>query len=62
MANVQSFRNKMDVLHGRCRTEKSFRDVCIITLFKTWLNDSVPDEEVSLDNFTIIRVDRTSNS
>ena len=43
--------------------EKSFREACIIALSETWLNDSeLPDEEVSLDNFTIIRVDRTIDS
>lgn len=55
MANVQSLRNKMDILHARCQVEKSFREACIITLSETWLKDSIPDEEVRLDNFTIIR-------
>lgn len=62
MANVQSLRNKMDILHARCQGEKSFREACIIALSETWLKDSIPDEEVRLDNFTIIRADRTSDS
>jgi hypothetical protein len=42
--------------------ERAFRDICIIALTETWLDDSVSDDEVSLDNFTIIRSDRTRNS
>ncbi|CAL8361170.1 unnamed protein product [Arctogadus glacialis] len=45
----------MDLLHARCRMERAFRDICIIALTETWLDDSVSDDEVSLDNFTIIR-------
>lgn len=56
MSNVRSLRNKMDLLHARCHI---FRDICIIALSKTWLKESVSDAEVSLDNFTIIRSDRT---
>ncbi|GAA6215221.1 A disintegrin and metalloproteinase with thrombospondin motifs 17 isoform X1 [Lates japonicus] len=52
----------MDLLHARCRLERAFRDICIIALTETWLDESVLDEEVGLDNFTIIRSDRTTNS
>ena len=62
LSNVRSLRNKMDLLHARCRMERAFRDICIIALTETWLDDSVSDDEVSLDNFTIIRSDRTRNS
>ena len=62
MANVRSLRNTMDLLHARSRYQKTFKDVCIIALSETWLDESVPDSEVSLDNFTIIRADRTRDS
>ncbi|KAK0135719.1 hypothetical protein N1851_028396 [Merluccius polli] len=62
MSNVRSLRNKMDLLHARCRFERAFRDICIIALSETWLEESVSDSEVSLDNFTIIRSDRTRHS
>lgn len=38
-----------------------FKDECI-TLTETWLDRDVPDSEVSLDNFSILRVDRKSRS
>ncbi len=62
LSNVRSLRNKMDLLHARCRLERAFRDICIIALSETWLDQSVSDVEVSLDNFTIIRADRTEQS
>ena len=62
MSNVRSLRNKMDLLHARCWFERAFNDICIIALSETWLEESVPDSEVRLDNFTIIRSDRTRHS
>ncbi|XP_061896893.1 uncharacterized protein LOC133645982 [Entelurus aequoreus] len=62
MSNVRSLRNKMDLLHARCRFERALRDICIIALSGTWLEESVIDSEVSLDNFTIVRSDRTKHS
>lgn len=52
----------MDLLHARCRLERAFRDICIIALSETWLDESVSDAEVSLDNFMIIRSDRSKAS
>ena len=62
LANVRSLRNKMDLLHAKCRVERAFRNVCIIALTETWLDGDVLDTEVSLDNFSILRADRTSRS
>lgn len=62
MANVQSLRGKMDILHAKCRVEKAFREASIIALTESWLNDSITEGEVSLDNFTTIRADRTKES
>ena len=62
LANVRSLRNKMDMLHARCRLERAFRDICIIALTKTWLDGSISDNEVTLDGFTIIRSDSTVQS
>lgn len=46
----------------RCQLERAFRDTCIIALTETWLDESISDTEVSLDNFTVIRSDRTGQS
>ena len=62
LANIRSLRNKMDMLHARCRLERAFRDICIIALTETWLDGSISDNEVTLDGFTIIRSDRTVQS
>lgn len=52
----------MDILHAKCRVEKAFPEASIIALTEPWLNDSITDGEVSLDNFTTIRADRTKES
>lgn len=46
----------------RCRLERAFGDICIIDMSETRLNQSVSDAEVILDNFTLIRSDRTEQS
>lgn len=52
----------MDLLHAKCRLERTFRDACIIALTETWLDGTTPDSEVSLDHFTILQADRTRKS
>lgn len=46
--------SSLDLLHAKCLVERAFREACIIALTETWLDEDVPDSEVSLDNFTII--------
>lgn len=62
LSNVHSLRNKMELLHARCRLERASRDICIIALTNTWLDQWVPDVKVRLDNFTISRSDRLRQS
>ncbi|KAI2664123.1 RNA-directed DNA polymerase from mobile element jockey [Labeo rohita] len=62
LANVRSLRNKMDLLHAKCSMERGYKDACIIVLTETWLDEEVPESEVSLDHFTILRADRTHQS
>lgn len=62
MANVRSLRNKVDTLHAKCLVDRAYKEACIIALTETWLDEAVPDAEVSLDNFTILRADRTKDS
>lgn len=42
--------------------EKNFKKACIIPLTETWVNESVPDSKVYLDNLNIFRADRRSES
>ncbi|KAJ8363033.1 hypothetical protein SKAU_G00118640 [Synaphobranchus kaupii] len=44
------------------RAERAYREACIIALTESWLDETVPDPEVHLDNFTIFRADRTKAS
>lgn len=62
LANVQSLRNRMDLLYAQCRLEQTFRDICIIAVSETWLDESVLDDDVNLHSFTIIRSDGTRQS
>lgn len=62
LANVRYLRNKMDQLHAKCQGERLFRDVCIIALTESWLDESISDSEINLDNFLTVRADRTRQS
>ena len=42
--------------------EKNFKKACIIPLTETWVNESVPDSKIYLDNLNIFRADRRSES
>ena len=55
LANVQSLRNKMDELHANSRFDNVYREACIMAFSETWLNDSVPDDDIRLDGFTVFR-------
>lgn len=37
----------MDLLHVRCRRDRTFRDICIIAMYETWLDGTVPEVKVS---------------
>lgn len=62
LANVRYLRNKMDQLHAKCQGERLFRDACIIALTESWLDESISDSEINLDNVLTIRADRTRQS
>ena len=57
LPSVRSLRNKMDLWTSQVPAGKGtgcYRDICNIALSKNWLDESVSDAEVILDNFTII--------
>ena len=43
--NVQSFANKIDII------EPELTDFDIISLTETWLNDSIPNEDLKFNEF-----------
>lgn len=62
LANVQSLRNKLDDLRARIYFERDTRNCCVFAFTETWLDPSIPDCAVMLDNFTMYRQDRTEDS
>ncbi len=62
LSNVRSLKNKLDLLHAKCLMDASFREACVLAVTESWLDESVPDAEVALDGFELLRADRTSNS
>ena len=52
----------MDELHLNSQHDHVFREVSEMGFCETWLNDSVPDSEVAIDGFSLIRLDRTEKS
>ncbi len=48
LSNVRSLKNKFEA--------------CVLAVTESWLDVSVPDAEVALDGFELLRADRTSNS
>lgn len=55
MANVRGLRHKMDELTTRLSV-----DYDIILLCETWLDDSVPDDAISISGYQMFRCDRKS--
>ena len=60
--NVRSLANKMDELNASTRYLHEFRESCLMCFSETWLNDQIPDSNIELPNFDIVRGDRTPES
>ena len=45
---------KLDIIYSKLCVEKSFDIICIS---KTWLDDSVSDDEIALDCYSLYRKD-----
>ena len=60
LSNVRSLRHKMDELQLMIQTDKDYSDCSAICLTETWLEQSVPDQAVTLPGFTLHRSDRSS--
>lgn len=61
MGNVRSMANKMNELTGLARSQREFRECSLMCFTETWLNSDIPDHNVSIDGFQIVRADRDCN-
>ena len=52
----------MDELRTSTRSLYEYRESCLLSFSETWLNQSIPDEEVDMENFHLARSDRTVDS
>jgi exonuclease III len=53
--HIEAQYSKMDEIHSYLVVENSFD---VITLSETWLDDTIPDDMIALDDYTIFRRDR----
>ncbi len=58
LANVRSLDNKLDYIRLLHSTQRTVRDCCAFVFTETWLNNSVPDCAIQLDQLTCYRADR----
>ncbi len=52
LANVRSLDNKLDYIRLLCSTQRTVRDCCVFVFTETWLNNSVPDCAIQLEQLT----------
>ncbi|KAK0147718.1 RNA-directed DNA polymerase from mobile element jockey [Merluccius polli] len=62
MGNVRSLPNKTDELAALTRYQREYRESSVLLFTETWLTPSIPDATVMLDNFQLLRADRTADS
>lgn len=58
--NIRSLKNKIDELTSCTKHINEYRNACAIVLTESWLDESVPDSCVSLDNHILVRADRSA--
>ncbi len=52
LANVRSLDNKLDYIRLLRSTQRTVRDCCVFVFTEIWLNNSVPDCTIQLDQLT----------
>ncbi len=55
LANVRSLDNKLDYIQLLRSAQRTVRDCCVLVFTETWLNNSVPDCAIQLDQLTELR-------
>ncbi len=58
LENVRSLDNKLDHIRLLRSTQRTVRDCCVFVFTETWLNNSVPDCAIQLEQLTCYRADR----
>lgn len=56
--NVRSLCNKVDELSACVRFDRVYRQSSLLCFTETWLNERTPEAHVTLDGFTLHRMDR----
>ena len=57
--NIRTLKNKIDELTSCTKRISEYRNACAIVLTESWLDESIPDSCVSLDNHILVRADRS---
>lgn len=60
--NVRSLRNKIDEFTSNCKFNSEFRDSSMICLTETWLEQRDADSTMQVDNYILVRGDRSSTN
>lgn len=58
MGNVNSRANKTDELASLVRHQKAFRECSLFCFTETWLTSNIPNANVDLPGFSVVRADR----
>nr|XP_049609558.1 uncharacterized protein LOC125988413 [Syngnathus scovelli] len=61
MGNVNSLSNKIDELTA-LNNQRTYRESSVLIFTETWLNHLVPDANVDLQGFTMVRADRDAKA
>ncbi|KAK3571078.1 hypothetical protein QTP86_001733, partial [Hemibagrus guttatus] len=62
LVNLHSLPNKMDELLLLSRTNKDFSNSAALCFTESWLNDAIPDNELNLPGFQLLRADQVTES
>jgi ribosome assembly protein 1 len=60
--NVRYINNKIDELAANVSYDNTYRECCVILLTETWLTDNIPDTCMALNNYSLVRGDRSEQS
>lgn len=62
MRNFNSLPNKSDELEILVKTQKVYRECCLLCFTETWLNQNILDSSMDLPGFTLIWSDRDAQA
>ncbi|KAI3376130.1 hypothetical protein L3Q82_016660, partial [Scortum barcoo] len=62
LSNVRSLDNKLDLLRLRLGVSREMRNITVLCLMETWLNDNMPDPAFQIDSRLLFRVQTATSS